>query len=139
MAIACLSFSTLSACQSDRTQTYAHPIISVYSQGWNDKDLETMASLMHPDITWMSIEGDTIKVEVSGKAALVAEMKNWFDGESALPRGSLRDWSVNGNYAAVTETASWTAKDGSEKSQSALTVYELEDNLIRRVYYYPST
>jgi len=48
------------------------------------------------------------------------------------------DWNVNVPYVSVTETANWTATDGTKKSQSSMTVYELEDNLIRRVWYYPA-
>jgi hypothetical protein len=114
-----------------------HPIISAYSQSYNAKDIETMAALMHPDIEWLSVNGNAIKIEVSGKGALVTEMDAWFAGGD-LPKGSLRDWSLNGNYVAVSETASWKDNSGVEKSQSALTVYELENDLIRRVYYYPA-
>jgi hypothetical protein len=138
LIIVLFSVLGLTACNPQTSAPNEHPIISPYSAAWNDQDLESMASLMHEDIAWMSVEGDAIKIEISGKEAMVAEMKSWFEGGN-LPRGSLRDWSVNGNYVAVTETASWTTKDGENKSQSALTVYELEDNLIRRVYYYPSS
>jgi hypothetical protein len=114
-----------------------HPIISAYSQAYNDKDIETMSNLMHPDIEWVAVEGIEIDVHVSGKDTLTEAMQGWFENPD-LPKGSLRDWSDNGDYVAVTETASWTDDTGTEKSQSALTVYELEDRLIRRVYYYPA-
>ena len=48
-------------------------------------------------------------------------------------------FGLNGNYVGVTETAHQANELGEEKSQSALTVYELKDNLVRRVYYYPQT
>ena len=115
-----------------------HPIIQAYSQAYNDKDIETMEALMHPDIEWVSISGNEIEVHVSGKSILSKEMQEWFKNPK-LPKGSLRDWSLNGDYVGVTETAHWVNDEWEEKSQSALTVYELQENLVRRVYYYPQT
>jgi len=96
-----------------------------------------MKALMHPDIEWVAIEGNDIEVHVSGKETLAKEMEGWFKNPK-LPKGSLRDWSLNGDHIAVTETAHWTTEAGEKKSQSALTVYKLEDGLVRRVYYYPA-
>lgn len=130
------SILSLAACQS-ASVTPVHPIVAAYSESWNEKDINKMAALMHPDIKWMSVKDDAIVVEISGKLNLVAEMQNWFDGPD-LPRGSLRDWSINGNFVAVTETATWKNKQGKLQSQSSLTVYELRNKLIHSVYYYPS-
>ena len=126
----------ITACSNNQI-SQSQTIVAAYSASWNEKDLNKMAALMHPDIQWMSVKHDTILVEISGKPELVAEMQKWF-ARANLPAGSLRDWSINGNYVAVTETAAWTDKSGAAQSQSSLTVYELENNLIRRVYYYPS-
>lgn len=112
-------------------------IISAYSAAWNAKKLGEMAALMHPEIEWLSVVGSAVKVETKGKEQLVDSLKAWFESPS-LPTGSLRDWSINGNFVAVTETASWLDDAKQTQSQSSLTVYELEDNLIRRVYYYSS-
>lgn len=115
-----------------------HPKIAAYSNAYNEKDIATMEALMHPDIEWVGISGNDIEVHISGKDTLVKEMTAWFESPK-LPKGALRDWSINGDYIAVTETAYWTTDAGEDKSQSALTVYQLEDDLIRRVYYYPDT
>lgn len=112
-------------------------IISAYSAAWNAKDLPKMAALMHPEIEWLSVEGAKISIETKGKDELLSALEKWFLSPN-LPKGSLRDWSINGNFIAVTETASWLDKTNQSQSQSSLTVYELKDKLIRRVYYYPS-
>ena len=125
----------LTACNFSNTTE--HPIISAYSEAWNNKDLEGMSSLMHPDIEWLSVTGNDISIEVSGKDALSQGIQGYFESPD-LPTSSLRGWSVNGDYISVTETAHWTNKAGEPQSQSSLTVYELNDGLIRRVYYYPS-
>ena len=134
----CLTAFFLFGCSAEQSlETQDHPLITAYSQAYNDKDIAAMTAFMHPDIEWLSVTGNKIVVEVSGKEALSTSMQEWFENPD-LPKGKLRDWSLNGNYVAVTETAFWTTKEGEDKSQSALTVYELEDALIRRVYYYPS-
>lgn len=128
---------TLTACAQPAEQP-GHPIIQAYSNAYNEKDIIALKSLMHPDIEWVAIEGNEIEVHVSGKETLATEMESWFENPN-LPKGKHRDWSINGDNVAVTEIAYWTTKDGEKKSQSALTVYELENNLVRRVYYFPET
>ncbi|MEP3892094.1 MAG: nuclear transport factor 2 family protein [Hellea sp.] len=124
----------LTAC-SQATVQPGHPVIAAYSNAYNEKDITTMRALMHKDIEWVGVTGSDIEVHMSGKETLAKEMEIWFENPK-LPKGALRDWSINGNMVAVTETAYWTTNDGEEKSQSALTVYELKDDLVRRVYYF---
>ena len=134
LGILALAFT---AC-SQATVQQGHPVISAYSNAYNEKDITTMRALMHKDIEWLGITGNDIEVHVSGRETLAKEMESWFENPK-LPKGALKDWSINGNTVAVTETAFWTTDDGEEKSQSALTVYELKDKLVRRVYYFEAT
>ena len=115
-----------------------HPTVKAYSNAYNAKDIDTLKSLMHPDIEWVSVTGSEIQVHISGKDALSKKMQDWFKNPK-LPTGSLKGWSLNGDYVAVTETAHWTTDAGEAKSQSALTVYQFQNGLIRRVYYYAAT
>lgn len=112
-------------------------IISEHIQAFNAGDVEAMAKLQHPNIEWLTVSGNTISIEVAGRDALSKNMTEYFKSPTKIT-GNLRDWSVNDPYVSVTEIASWTAKDGTRRSQSSMTVYELEDNLIRRVWYYPA-
>jgi hypothetical protein len=50
-------------------------------------------------------------------------------------RGSLRDWAVAGDLISVVETASVLGEDGVRTQSDTLTAYEIEDGLIRRVWY----
>ncbi len=126
----------LTAC-SPAKPSNEHPIVADYSAAYNAQDLQAMSALMHPDIEWLSVSGNKITVEAKGKDILTEAMKGYFSDPN-MPTGVLRNWSINGDYIAVTETAHWTSKAGETKSQSALTVYQLENDLIRRVYYYPA-
>ena len=102
MRLAVLIFTLLflTACSAPKVDA-AHPIIATYSGAYNDKDIATMSALMHPDIEWLSVEGGVITVEVEGKIILTEAMKGYFS-DPKLPRGSLRDWSINGDSVSYT-------------------------------------
>jgi len=134
-----LSVGFLTACVDTLDAETAVPksIIMEHVRAFNAGDVEAMAKMQHPDIQWLSVKGNAVSVEVADRDELTRNMTEYFKSPTKVT-GTLRDWSVNVPYVSVTETASWTAKDGTKKSQSSLTVYELENNLIRRVWYYPA-
>jgi len=134
-----LTASILTGCIQAVEQLPTRPvkIISEHTMAFNAGDAAAMAKLQHPDIEWLSVNGNVISIEVAGRDALFQNMTEYFASPTKIT-STLRDWSLNPPYVSVTEIASWTAKDGSEKSQSSTTIYELQDDLIRRVYYYPA-
>ena len=137
---ACLfTLGLLSACIDaiDPESAVARTIISEHVRAFNAGDVEAMAKMQHPNIQWLSVRGNNVSVEVNGRNELRQNMTEYFKSPTKVT-GVLRDWNVNVPYVSVTETANWTATDGTKKSQSSMTVYELEDNLIRRVWYYPA-
>lgn len=126
--------ATLAACAPADTP---HPLIESHVAAFNAGDLEAMSALQHPDIEWFGIEGSEMRLEISGREALGTMLADYRASNPTVV-GTTRDWSVNGDFVSVVETASWTTGDGASRSQSATSVYELEDGLIRRVWYYPS-
>jgi len=114
-----------------------HPVILAHTEAFNAKDVPAMERVEHPDIEWFSVNGSDISTEVAGRDNLAEMMTGYFESSPSVT-ATLRDWSLNGDYISVIETAAWTTKDGKEKSQSSLSVYQLEDGLIRRVWYYPA-
>ena len=114
-----------------------HPVIARHVDAFNAGDLEVMSALQHPDIEWFGIDGADMRLEIAGREAL-AEMLDAYRSNNPTVVGMTRDWSQNGPYVSVIETASWTTEDGTKRAQSALSVYELQDGLIRRVWYFPS-
>jgi len=134
-----LSICLLTACADARAPQNAIPksIIQEHVRAFNAGDVEAMAKMQHPDIEWLSVTGKQVSVQVAGREALAKNMTAYFESPTRVT-GTLQGWSVNLPFLSVTETARWTAKDGTKKSQKSLTVYELEDNLIRRVWYYPA-
>jgi len=123
----------LTACSQ---ATKPHPVIVAHVEAFNAKDITAMGKVEHPDIEWLSVNGSETETVVKGRTALAEVMADYLDSNPSVI-GTLRGWSQNGNFISVTETASWTTDKGEKKAQSSLTVYELEDGLIRRVWYYP--
>ena len=126
-----------SACSQSETPKQGHPLILAHVHAFNAQDTQAMAKVEHADIEWYSVNGSEISVEVSGRDNLTKYMEGYFKSPTKTT-GSLRDWSINGDYVAVTETAKWQTASGEDKSQSSLTVYHIEEDLIRRVWYYPA-
>jgi hypothetical protein len=130
--IAC--FATLIvACQPATTP---HPVVVAHVEAFNAGDIEAMGRVEHADIEWLRIVDSTVVVDVVGRED-IAKIVTDYRAANPSVTGTLRDWSINGDYVSVTETASWVTDSGETKAQSALTVYQIEDNLIRRVWYYP--
>lgn len=135
-AIALAAYQTPAAADH-ATVSPARTIVEGYTKAYNDGDLEAMSQYMHDEIQWITIEGDKSSITTQGKTDLLEEMAGYF--KSPIRSSStLHGWSENGAYISVIETASWTTKSGSPRSQSANAVYLLEDNLIRRVWYFPA-
>ncbi len=112
-------------------------IVSAHVDAFNEGDVAGMSKMQHPDIEWLNIDGANVSLQASGRAALAKNMEDYFKSSTRI-KGTLSNWNLNGDYVSVTETVRWKSVDGDAKSQSALTVYQLEDNLIRRVWYFPS-
>ena len=109
-----------------------------YVEAYNARDLPAMLALMHDEIEWLSVEGSEVLSFASGKEDLGAQMKAYLASPGATfstVEGSVKD----GRFVAVREVAHWTDAEGNARSQSALAVYEVEEGLVRRVWYYPAT
>lgn len=116
-------------------QPGALAVVEAQLQAFNRHDVAALAAGVAPDFVWLSVSGDSVAVEVRGRAEFERGMAAYF---AELPdvRSTIEDAVVNGRFVAFRERVRWSGKDG-ERSQSALAVYEVEDGLIRRVWYYP--
>lgn len=110
--------------------------ISSYIAAYNERDVQAMSALMHPDVQWLSIEGHEVQVVANGKADLVSQMRAHLSSPS-VTSSTLEGAVANGPYLAVREIARWRREDGSMAEQSSMVVYEIRGGLIRRVWYFP--
>ncbi|MGM0631327.1 MAG: nuclear transport factor 2 family protein [Pseudomonadota bacterium] len=127
----CFVLSTPSLAASERSEQ-----IKQFVAAFNAHDAELMSQYVTDDIQWLSVNGDRIAVETSGKTELIKEMSGYFKS-CASCQSELADITVLGNRVSTIEKASWR-QNGELKSQKSLAIYEFSNNLIRRVYYFPA-
>ena len=102
---------------------------------FNDRNISGMLEVLDEDAQWLSISGEKITVESSGKKLLRDRMASYFRRCQSC-KSSL-DWiQTTGNRVLAMERATWVSKTGL-KSQASLSVYEFRNNKILRVYYFP--
>jgi hypothetical protein len=103
---------------------------------FNQHDPDAVAALLSPTVKWFSLDGDKLGVDGDGREAIRTWLTGYFKN---LPdvKSDMLDVSQLGPFVSYRERASWTAKDGTKRSQQALATYEVRDGLIVRVWYFP--
>jgi hypothetical protein len=135
--LALLMASPLAAEEQDAPPTPL-AVAQSYVEAYNARDLDAMMALMHDEVEWLAIERSEAQAFAKGKGDLTRQMESYFS--SPMATTSTIDGSViDGRFVAVREIARWTGSDGKPREQSALAVYEIENGLVRRVWYYPAT
>lgn len=134
---AALVFLLASCASTPKPTTSQTDLVQAYVAAYNVRDLQAMSALMHPDIEWLSIEASGIETLADGKEDLVGQMQAYLATSDTV--SELGDIATNGAFVSGIETARWMGADGMQKAQSAMAVYEIEDNLIRRVWYFPAS
>jgi len=139
------AFLMLFSCEpSDFSQTSKAPplpaevdVIINLAAAFNAHDPERMGEFVHDDIIWYGMYADTFAVDANGRDHLLTSMAGYFE---SLPsaRSKMESITPSGGYVAVRERAYWTSKDG-EKSQASLAVYEVKENKVSRVWYFPAS
>lgn len=143
LSFAC--FLTLSACEQPAPSVQPAPSIQPteaeltvrkLSEAFNQHDAALLASLVHENVTWLSLAADSAVIEAEGRTALEEGMGSYFE---ALPsvRSEIEDLVVTGPFVAFRERVFWQGEAG-EKTQASLAVYEVRDAHIRRAWYFPS-
>ena len=112
------------------------PVVVAFMEAFNRHDVDTMIDLSHPDVRWMSVDGDAVVTETSGTVALRSAMDAYFrDVPSA--RSKLESIEASGRFVHTVERASWEA-GGARMSQCSVSVYEVGSGLIENVWYFPT-
>ena len=82
---------------------------------------------------------DDLRQSVEGDGRMAIE--KWLAGYfKSLPdvRAEIFDVTQTGPHVSFRERASWTAKDGTRRAQSALGIYEVIDGKVRHAWYFPA-
>lgn len=111
-------------------------LVERYMAAYNDHDVAAMLELAHPDIQWLSIDGDEVQVVTEGHDALGEAMRGYFESMPST-RSEIETMMVSGNRVSVREIARWRVGD-EWREQAAMSVYQIADGRIRRVWYFAS-
>ena len=113
-------------------------VVRANFEAFNRQDIDALVGTVSEDFIWYNIENDKMLIEASGRESLPMGLQDYL---KALPtaRSVAETMTASGPYVSVRERASWTTRTGEKKSQVAITVYEVRNGLIKRVWYYPPT
>jgi hypothetical protein len=101
---------------------------------FNTRDADAFVRHMSDDIRWMSVTGETVKVETSGREPLRAYLTRYFRGMPTV-QSRIESLMAAGPYVTVHERVTWQSAKG-ERTQSALAVYQVTDGRITAVWYH---
>ncbi|MGM7319144.1 nuclear transport factor 2 family protein [Idiomarina sp. ST10R2A5] len=127
----CVVLSAPGLAASERSEQ-----VKGFVAAFNAHNAELMSQYVTDDIQWLSVNGDRIAVETSGKTELIEAMDGYFKS-CASCQSEVTDLTVLGNRVSTVEEASWR-QNGELRSQKSLAIYEFNNSLIRRVYYFPA-
>lgn len=110
-------------------------LITRYNEGWGAHDLDTVASLHHPDIVFHNHTADE---RVEGAGAVREHIGSIFEGWPDLAFRT-REMYVRDDFAVCEWTASATAKDGRKLEWDGVDLFPIADGLIARKDVYSSS
>jgi ketosteroid isomerase-like protein len=134
--------------QVDRYAPFAHGttawpmtpeavLLRAYLDAVNRMDAPAVAAMCAEDFVWHAVEGDALKPEVRGRAALLEWLNGYFRDIPSV-RTEFLSLEQTGPFLTVRERATWRNQAGATVAQQAIGVYEIRDGLIRRAWYFPS-
>lgn len=111
--------------------------VRAFIDAFNTHEPSQMIKLCAEDIKWGYVSQDSHDLAGQGKEQLATEMEAYFQSTPDV-RAKAENIIVTGNTVAVIERVYWkpSGKD-QEKTQSSIAVYQLSENLIQSVWYYP--
>ena len=125
----------LIGCDSTESLPPLPEAIQKQQAAFNAKDVAALGEGVTDDFVWYAVREGTTSVEVAGREALMEGMRAYF---TSLPsvQSSIESFSVLQDQVAVVERVSWTAADGTPRTQAAMAVYLLRENAIKTVWYF---
>lgn len=111
-------------------------IVRSFIEAFNNHDVGAMATLVDENMVWLSVQGDSVLAEASGREELVRQMEGYFATAPSI-RSEAQDLITTGSFVSFRERVYWEGDQG-EQTQASLAVYEIREGLIVHVWYYPA-
>jgi hypothetical protein len=112
-------------------------VLRAYLDAFNRHDPAAVAATLSPAVKWFSLSSDQLSTDGEGRDAVHTWLTGYFKSFPDV-RSELSDLSQNGPYLSFRERATWTAKDGTRRSQQSLATAEIRENLLVRIWYFPA-
>lgn len=111
-------------------------LVEQFVAAFNDRNLTRIAELADDSLEWLSVSGSKIAVETAGEPALLESLKSYF---ASCPTCSskVEIFAVRGPFVSTVERATWKRGD-QLMSQDSFAIYEIREQRILRVWYYPA-
>lgn len=109
--------------------------VELFIDAYNQHDIEKMLEKTSEQVKWLYNINDKLLLETEGKDALRAAMVEHFKQQTHA-RSLIKRSLTLGDTVAVIEEA--FSNDG-ERSQCALSIYQMQQDLIKSVTYYAAT
>jgi ketosteroid isomerase-like protein len=110
------------------------PVVQKFYDALNRHDTEAALAQIHPDVQWMTVNGDQIIGNAAGHAA-VRDVLSKTLGSYPNLRRTIDQSIIEGPLVSVVERSQWKGRNG-ELKQATLVVYHVEDGKILHAWIY---
>lgn len=132
------SLLILLAASALHAQSSHSQLMEEFGAAFNAHDAAKMASMVTDDFQLFYVDkAGKSTLSTTGPKALEREMKGYFQGIPTV-KSVMDQRNEVGMFVSFRETATWTNRAGSERSQASLAVYQIAGNKIQRAWYYPA-
>ena len=110
-------------------------LVRNFVAAYNAHDVSNMMNFVSHDIRLIYVSRNVSATDADNKIQLHGILVEYFTNYPDS-RSEIEDISVTGRFVSTTERAFWSV-NGEDKTQFALAVYEICNELICAVWYYP--
>lgn len=115
--------------------TDSEGVVLAFVAAFNRQDVDAMLTFVVDDIHWYSVGGRWVTTETTGKNQLKEAMQTYFNGIAS--RSTLLSIYGEGEFVTTMEK-SRSLKNLYSKPQCSAATYEIKDNKIKSVWYFPA-
>jgi hypothetical protein len=123
-------------CASGAANAEPVDVVKGLTRAFNLHDVSAMRTFWDENVTWFDVDGEKVTVAATGAKSMEEGMIRYFQSYPDA-RSRLSRIAENGAYVTAVETASWTG-GGTKRQQSSVVVYEVRNEKVVRVWYYPA-
>jgi ketosteroid isomerase-like protein len=118
---------------SSAAPAHQHTLVERYLDAISQRDLLALTLYVTPDVEWYTVNQGERSLESSGREQLTVLLKQYFE-RYRVTRWRAERFVETGQQVAVIERSEWG--NDSLESRTALGVFELDGDRIKRITYY---